>query len=256
MKFKSGYWVLILLPAAPALQAQVHNDAMVLQSSPSANEAYVEQRNNARAVASLKQSGGADAGSAGARPGILQTDGGRLSAVVTQQGDAAVSVTQQRTDLGWATVMQQGRELSARILEKDNVDVTADIRQWNVGNQATQLQSSMFNGTADSWQSGDRNTNRIEQNAGRVVIGFVLQEGSFGDATLLQNNVSASAVHIRQAGTFARASVEQHDGINLNATIRQTAGSNQYAVLEQSGMNMNADITQRGAGQLAGARQR
>ena len=234
-----------------AFHARAGSDAIVMQSGSVANEADVEQRNNSKAKLSLVQAGGAHAGSPGkVSPGIVQTDSGRLTTIVSQQGNVNVLIDQRTTDLGWVTVTQSGKDHGAVIAQARSFDVTADIRQWTAGNRSTQLQGGLFNGTADSWQSGSANASRIDQSGSKVVIGFVIQEGSFGDATITQRNVASANAAIRQPGTYNTASIEQADGAGLNAKIRQ-AGVSQFASVHQAGIDKNADIAQSGAMQRA-----
>ncbi len=253
MKFQGWTSSLALALFLPAMQAhaQAHSTATVVQDGPAINEAAVDQRNNVKASVSLTQTANAHAGSvSGGQPGILQVDSGRLTTIVNQQGDVSVLIAQRDTDLGWVTVTQTGAGHIATISQARNIDVTADIRQWNTGNRSTQIQTGLANGTADSWQSGNANTSMIEQSGSKVTIGFVIQEGNLGDASIVQHNVASTNAAIRQPGTHNIASIEQADGVNLNATVKQ-AGTNQFVSVEQSGANKTADISQAGALQRA-----
>ena len=90
----------------------------------------------------------------------------------------------------------------------------------------------------------------IEQRGSKVTIGFVIQEGSLGDASIVQHNVASTNAAIRQPGMHNTASVEQADGFNLNAKVKQ-AGTNQFVLVEQSGAIKTTDISQVGAAQRA-----
>jgi hypothetical protein len=65
-----------------------------------------------------------------------------------------------------ASVVQTGTGHNAVNAQERNFDVTADVRRWNSTNRSTQIQTGLFNGSA--------NVSSIEQSGSKVVIGVMI----------------------------------------------------------------------------------